>query len=992
MAKQSRFLTYLFCDLVGSTELTRDHEPEDAFELIVGFQDACRQHIERFQGYVACYMGDGVVGYFGYPVSMESSAEAAIRCALELLRDVQSRAEPLKMRVGIASGWGVLGEVRVGGHVVEVAAVSDAANLAARLESAAAPDEILVSDEVYREVEGLFGFHPPRELELKGFAQTQRAHAVAGYGDFRSPSHRRAERQASALVGRDVQLDVLAQLWERAQGEALGSSVLVRGLAGIGKSTLLRNLRTRARRDAERSITLYASRFEEHTAFYPFRAWLEELLDDQPPDFLQSRLRDLLPIDEAEVAHQALDVLLGRAAQPTWPPKLLRERVCAAFVGVMRGLSRESSLLLLIEDLHWLDPSSAEIVARLQEHCASHALLMVASSRPRPMPGAGTWNLMLELGELSDDEVQSLIGALDTEQRLPPSVRREIALKAEGIPLLLREFTLATLAAGAQGAIAIPDSLLESFGARIDAQTQDLDVIGAAAAIGEAFTPALLAQTLRRTEEETERILLTMRGTDLMVAYNGSQGRVYDFSHALLRDAAYRSLVRKQRTELHRKILAASRAMDPEWMRSQPMQAAHHLQAIESHVEAINVLFDGARLRFAASQFSEAAGLITNAIAILPMVADEQARLGLELQLQTLLGLTLTQIKGFGEPEANQAYTRAWSICGQLQRSGEPEFCAIWGIWAHKIVVSEVALSRTLTENLDRIAADMRREDLALLARTAGVTTSLCTADFAVVPGHLDAVLAAYDPARHAGLALSYSMDPKALSLLFASHALSICGDRERAAWARDEAIAHVQALGYEFLQPYATIFGWGSSLYFGADESVLQTLDAAIVQAERLALPFWVVSGLMWKGVALYHLGRDAEADACLRMGLDTSALIGLSLLVPYLRAVHAAVLARLDRLDAALPMFEQSLAQAHATGETFALAEVHRLYAEALMRTGGAAQRDEARRQLAAGAEIAERQAAKGWMTRLRETLAQWDRVATRSDGIEELGQVQR
>jgi predicted ATPase len=294
-----------------------------------------------------------------------------------------------------------------------------------------------------------------------------------------------------------------------------------------------------------------------------------------------------------------------------------------------------------------------------------------------------------------------------------------------------------------------------------------------------------------------------------------------------------------------------------------------------------------------------------------------------------------------------------------------------------------VALSRTLTEHLDRIAADMQREDLALLARTAAVTTSLCTADFGVVRGHLDAVLAAYDADRHAGLALSYSMDPKALSLLFAAHAFSICGDTARAAWARDEAIAHVGSLGYEFLQPYATIFGWGSALYFGADESVLQTLDAAIMQAERLALPFWVVSGLMWKGVALFHLGRDAEADACLRPGLDTAALIGLSFVVPYLRSVHAAVLARLGRLDAALPMFEQSLAQARATGETFALPEVHRLYAEALATLDEPARQEEARRQLAAGAEIAERQGATGWILRLRSTRERWE-AGVPGDGV--------
>lgn len=972
MAKQSRFLTYVFCDLVGSTELMRGHEPEAAFELIVGFQDACREHIEKFRGYVACYMGDGVVGYFGYPIAMESSAEAAIRCAVELMRHIKSLPEPLSMRVGIASGWGVLGEVRVGGQVAEVAAVSDAANLAARLEAAATPDEILVSEEVYREVEGLFGFHPSRELELKGFAQRHRAYPVAGYGDFRSPSHRSAERAENALVGRETQLQELLALWNGEVRQGQGLSVLVRGQAGIGKSTLLRNLRRQAKGGGRR-ITLYASRFEEHTAFYPFRAWLEDLLNERASGFLAERLRVLLPPAELAPAQEALDMLLGRSTQTAWPAKLLRERICAAFTGIMLGLSQERPLLLLVEDIHWLDASSAEILAQLQQRCPTHALMLVAGSRPRLATHYGTWGRDIELTQLAEPEVQTLIADLDPGRRLSASVRREIALKAEGIPLLLREFTLATLAAGtagnAQGQLVIPDSLLESFGSRLDAQAQDMEVLAAAAAVGQSFSSTLLAQTLRRTEEEVEAALQDMRAAELLLSYTGAQGRMFDFSHALLRDAAYRSLVRKQRIELHRKILAASRALDAEWERTQPVQAAHHLQAIESHAEAATVLLEAARLRFAASQFSEASGLIQKALTILPSVTDEQSRLGLELQLQTLLGLTLTQVRGFGEADANRAYARAWAICGQLQRSGEPEFCAIWGIWAHKLVVSDTALGRTLTQNLDRIAADMQRIDLALLARAAKVVTHHCTGDFAFVPAELDAVLAAYDPQQHSPLALSYSMDPKALSLLFAAHTLALCGDASRAAWARDEAIAQVQHLGYEFLQPYATIFGWGSSLYFGADESVIATLDAAMAEADRLALPFWVVSGMMWKGVALHHLGRHAEAEAHLRPGLETAEMIGLSLTIPYMRSIHATSLIELGRGESALPMFEQSLAQARSTGETFAQAEIHRLYGEALLRAG-AANRDQAQRQLAAGLSLAQRQGALACIERLWQT----------------------
>lgn len=974
MPKQSRFITYLFCDVVGSTELLRAQDPEAAFELIVGFQDACRVQIERFKGYVACYMGDGVVGYFGYPLALESSAEAAIRCALELRAQIKSQPEPLSLRVGIANGWGVLGEVRVGGQVVEIAAVSDAANLAARLQAAAASDEIVVSDEVFREADGLFHFQPARELELKGFAGTQRVHTVSGHGDFQSPSHRSAEYAPAALVGREAQLGELVALWNEHARKGQGCSVLVRGPAGIGKSTLLRGLRAQAGRD-QRRITLYASRFEEHTAFHPFCTWLREQVAGREPEYLAHRLGELLAPDQVDTAHQALQALLGRGTTQ-WPAKLLRERTCAALAAVMLGMSRERPLLLL-EDLHWFDPSSAEIVASLQAQCAAHPLLLVASSRPRAL--APSWNRTVELTQLATPEVQALIDDLDCEQRLPTAVRAEIALKAEGIPLLLREFTLATLvaSAGSQERVAIPDTLLESFGARIDTQSQDLDVVAAAAATGAAFGVPLLAQTLRRSEEDIEAALESMRASELLLSYSGAHGRVYDFSHSLLRDAAYRGLLRTQRLDLHRKIMAASRAIDPDWESAQPLQAAHHLQAVELHADAVQVLLATAQARFASSQFAEASGLIAKALALLSNVSEEQARLGLELQLQTLLGLSLTQVRGFGEPDANRAYTRAWDICGQLQRSGEPEFCAVWGIWAHKLVVSDTAASRTLTQRLDRIADDMQRADLALLARAAGLVTHHCVADFARVRGDLDTVLATYDQSRHGALALSYSMDPRALSLLFAAHSFAVCGDSARATWARDEAIAQVQRLGYEFLQPYAIIFGWGSSLYFSATPAVLDTLDAAMAQAERLALPFWVVSGLMWKGVALFHLGRHAEAEAHLRPGLEVAAQIGLSLVVPYLRAVHAASLVRIGQAEAALPLFEQCVAHARSSGEVFALPEVHRLYAESLLLIGPDHQA-QARTQLAAGLALANSQGAAGWVARILHTQEQLDRSA--------------
>lgn len=972
MSRQSRSLTYLFCDLVDSTGLIERHDSETAFELIDRFRLLCRELIEAHQGFVANDMGDGMLGYFGYPVALESNAEAACHCALRLLQAVRDLPGELSVRVGIASGRGVLDSRQQQGRVPEIATVSSAANLASRLQAQAEPGQIIVSAQVHEQMHGLFRFDAGREVALKGFDRVQTIHALAGYGSYRSRSHQRGEAQPAQLVGRADDLRAVLGAWDETQAQARGRSILVRGPGGIGKTTLLRGVQQRLAGEAQR-LALYSAWFAQHTALHPFRAWFEDLAAAQPDGDLGPWLAQRLPGAELDEGLELIQILLGRRDNTRWMPNILREKTIAMLAQLLLRMSREQTLLLVVEDAHWLDPTSAEVLERLQAQYADSPILLLASARAGP--GAAErirWDRKVDLARLHEQDVAALISELDPEGRLDPQVRREIARKAEGMPLLIREFTRATLApaAGSNLRLVVPDTLLDSFVAQLDLWAAAKEVLDVAAVTGGAFQANLLALALERAEDEIGGTLRDMAAAGVLGCYRSADGEHFDFSHALLREAGYAALLPKQRKELHARVLQARQALDAQFAQSQPSLAAHHLEGIGTYAEAIKILLAGAQGRFARSQFSEAGGLIQQALRLLPEIKPRDAFAALELQLQTLLGLTLTQVMGFGDEAVNKAFSRAWEICREMRSGGEAEYQAIWGIWGHKLVVSETGTALQLVAALDDISRHGERPDLHTLTLSASAVMCFVTGQPARVPAYAAEVRARYTITQHGQLALAYSMDPLAQALMFLTHSQALRGDCDAADRTRAEVLAHADRLGLEFLLPYIRIWSTGSALYCGVPEGIIESFDASIALAQKLGITFWVCSGLLWKANAYAQLGQLREALQLFEAGLAGADQMGLRFTVPYFRALQAWALSRSGGGSAALVTFEQCLRQNRASGELCYQGEIHRLYGEALLH-GDATARAPALAQFTAGQEVARAQQAGGWQRRIAQSM---------------------
>lgn len=970
MTEQTRYLTYMFCDLVGSTRITRERDPESAFELIHGFQRSCAALVEEHAGFVARYMGDSLLTYFGYPVASDASTEAAVRCALKISSAVQELGPGLQVRIGIANGRGVLAELQMGDGSAEMAVVSDATNLAARLEAEAAPGEILVSSQVHDQVQGLFDFSPARAVQLKGYDEPQQSYSVLGFGRFESTSHQRGEQGEFVCIGRESEIGHAMALWQEVRATGNGRSMLVQGPAGIGKTSIAREIGQRLGASSVQ-LRLYSSQFEKHTAFYPFKSFFEGLWPVGGDAAFRRWLSHMLGTAENAAHEKTVGLLLGRRQAPEMAPNLLRERILQGLVELLLSLGGGRALMIAIEDLHWLDATSVELLVRLQQSAARGAVFLLATARQdTAVTAAIHWDLQQELRRLDADSLKSLLRIVDDHGALSPELQQRILDKAGGVPLLAREFARAAISAvesGKDADLVIPDDLLQSFLAQIDTWAPRRDIVDVAAAIGHGFSTELIARTLGMPEDDVAQVLKELTAHDLLIAYLTPRGTAYNFSHALLGDAAYSTLLRKQRRQIHQQILDACMALEEAFEDRQPIQAAHHLQGIEDYARAIEVLLKGARLRFAESHFAESSGLADQAVALLPQLEDDSERYALALQLHTLQGLALTQVRGFSDSSVNEAYSKAWKICAELKESGANEFTAIWGIWAHKLVVSETREGIELINRLADIATRINDADLRLLVAAGRVVISFCTGDFPAVDESLPQVLEAYDQERHARLALSYSQDPRTISLLFNAHCCMARGDVARAAGARSEAIQHASNLGMDFLIPYTNIFGHASAVYYGADERLVGQFDKHIAMAVELGLPFWVLSGSLWKGAALTQMRRYEEAAAILESGLQQADATGLSLMVCYLRGMYGAALSGLARHDEALSVFEHSVRAATQSGEVCTLAEVYRLQAQALL---AAERRQEACQALERGLELSIRQAALGWESRLLQT----------------------
>ena len=775
---ERRQLTVMFCDLVGSTPLSTRYDPEDLRELIGAYHRSVADTVARFAGFVAKYMGDGVLVYFGYPEAHEDDAERAVRAGLAVVDAIGRLAtpEPVNVRLGIASGLVVVGDLIGAGAAQERGVVGETPNLAARLQGLAQPGAVVIADSTRRQIGGLFEIEDLGPQPLAGFAETQRAWRVVGESSVVS-RFEALRSEATPLVGRDEELELLLRRWQQAKaGE--GRVVLVSGEPGIGKSRLIAALSECIAGDPHTRLRYFCSPHHQDSALYPFIVQLERAAGFARDDAVEEKLgklRELLAPgarggDEIELLAELLS-LPSSAADFNLSPQRKREKLFEALLHQLAALARSRPVLMVFEDAHWIDPSSREWLDLTLARVARLPVLLVVTFRPEFQHA---WNgqphvTALALNRLGGHDGAALVERLAGNAGLSRDIVDEIVERADGVPLFVEELTKAVLESGDRDNrvaavlaasplpnLAIPATLHASLIARLDRLGPIAKEVGqVGAVIGREFGYDLIEQVAHRPAAELRLGLDRLAEAGLLFCRGVAPQSSYLFKHALVQDAAYGTLLRARRQELHARVAAVLEEHFADLVERQPELLAHHLTAAGDTERAVDQWLKAGQHAAARSAHLEAIGHFERGLAALAALPEGSAREGWEIELQSARGLSLFTAKGFISAEAARAYARAHELAeGRGDR--RQLVTAVYGLWQSSLGSGMLLACRKLSDRLLQLTARTADDGLQLQAHHSAWTTCLFGGEPATAREHCEAGWRLYDPERHRSHRLLY--------------------------------------------------------------------------------------------------------------------------------------------------------------------------------------------------------------------------------------------
>ena len=902
---RSRFMSVMFCDLVESTALNEQIGDEAMFALLAEYQDICQSVVDEEGGYVAKFMGDGMLAYFGYPVAMKNSATNAVSAALGIIERVKRLTRPggadLQVSAGVATGWVVVGDAHASPTARETMAIGGTVNLAARLLAATRPGTVAVGDEVCRKLDptaftrSFLGIHP-----LKGFSNPIAVWAVA---------RAQASRTIGEFVGRSGALLQLMAAWEEASRGAL-RAVEVQAPGGFGKTTLVRHFLAQAATDQEvfEIRGLSHRRDQSFGCLKPVVAELAGLDPAAPAEAQRAHLAEFAPGATGE----GLALLLGLDPTPV-APLIRQERIRRALDDLFANLIGAGRAVLFVDDAHWIDPDTQALLDNLPRgHFADHPLLLLATRRPE---GEHLWAGTAEVIDLElfpDSEAAAMVAALDRDRRLGPEAREGIVRRAAGVPLYLEHITRAVLERPDTGALGtLPDTMVEALLERFDRLDEGQALVEAAAVLGPAVRLDVLAHMVGQGLFEVSDQVADLVSRGLFS--QDSDGTIA-FDHALIRDAVLETLLTPQRVDLHSRALGAYAAIAPDRLAADPATEAYHLLGAARPAEAIPRLVEAARRAIAVGNLTEAMADLRRAEATLAGVPLGRGRDDLEMITQFFIGDALVQTRGFADSAVNAAYQRSLELCLASAGGSETEFQIVWGIWAHMLVVGETATAARMAQRMDEIARDL--PELRVLAESARSVNALSMGDFAAQEAAFARTVELYDFEKHHFQAVTYLMDGLELALLFRIHGRYIAGDEPGWRAAMAEVAAHERRLALPFLSPYIRVFGAGAYCYTMPEVDVRPWLEAATGMATELGQPFWMMAGNLWLTAARAQLEGSAStlADQAAAVGLAQAT--GLRLTITFHEALLARSYAEAGRHEEARTLIEGALS-AIASGQ---------------------------------------------------------------------------
>jgi class 3 adenylate cyclase/tetratricopeptide (TPR) repeat protein len=974
--EELRQITAVFCDIVGSTELSTRLDPEEFGELVRGYRERVDEVVRRYGGKVDKYLGDGVLVDFGWPQAHDDDAERAVLAGLAIIEELTAAGgeHPLNVRIGIHTGPVVVGEMGSTSHR-DTTALGETMNRAARLQVAAPPGAVVISDATLRLVRGIFVFEDLGPQALPGIPDPVPAHRVLRRSGVRSRLDAAGDT-LTPLVSRTDEVKLALDRWERAR-EGDGQALLIAGEPGIGKSRIVHELRRRLRDLDHTWLEAQGSSYTQHSAFQPAIQLLEQALELRPEELPSERLEklraglELAGIDDADAMPLLADLLsIERTEVPemAMSAELARRRTIELLAKWVLALAELQPLVLLVEDLHWCDPSTLDLFEQLMVQGRSATLMLVGTTRPELDE---SWqqhmNLTtLELGPLNSDETRELLRQVGSGLPLPEPVLRRVVEETDGVPLFAEEMGRMVLESGLIAErdgelhltapldqLDIPTTLQDSLMARLDRLSAAKRVAQLAAAIGREFDYALLEEVSGLDREMLLHGLRRLVEDELIFQDGEPPVATYTFKHALIQDAAYRSLVKRSRRPLHRRIAESLEGRGAQAVA--PEELARHWEAADRPAEAIRHYRRAAEYAARHSAHPEAVEHLHRAINLVGSLPDEAESRTLEIDLQLALGSSIMATRGYADPEIKNAYDRARSLCAELGQGTQVGYTLI-GLAIYYFNSGQVDAGAVLAADALEIAEREGDDTLELLARVQIAVPSLWQGQFERSLEHAEAAARIYDTERHAWVAFRYGTDQGVAAHAMAACALINLGRPDQGL----ERIEQSVALARELAQPFNVVFARALECGIRWDRGELaeqaQAAQEVVEISEQQGFSDFAGMGKILRGTATAVAGRGDEGLQDCLDGLTLASSTGrrgsVTMFLELIAAAHRAG----GDAEGALGMVDGALALADETGQHWWDARLLRLRGELLLELGG--REEEAQADFERGATIAKGQ----------------------------------
>jgi class 3 adenylate cyclase len=872
---ERRQLTVMFCDLVDSTKLASQLDPEEYRDVVRAYQRVCSEIIPRFDGHIAQLLGDGLLVYFGYPQAHEDDAPRAVHTGLGILAAMgdlnthlqRQKGIQLGMRLGIHTGLVVIGEMGGGGRQEQLA-LGEVPNVASRIQGLAQPHTLVISEATYRLVEGYFTCESLGEHTLRGVSQSLSIYRVLAASGIHSRLEVAQTRGLTPLVGRESEVTLLLERWEQAKA-GQGQVVLLTGDAGIGKSRLVQMLKEHIADESHTRWECRSSPYFENTALFPITDLFQRLLrfqaEDTPDDKLgkleQTLSQYRLPLEETVPLFAtllALSIPEHRYPPLNLSPQRQRQKTLETIIAIMQENAEQRPLLLIVEDLHWTDPSTLELLHLLIEQIPTTAILTVLTCRPTFQPSWHHRSYLTEVtvNRLSHAQVEQIVTGTTDRKTLPAAVLQQIMEKTDGVPLFIEELTKAILESGQLIAVdghyeltgslstfAIPTTLQDSLMARLDRLVTAKAVAQYAAVIGRSFAYDLLSMVSHLDASTLQRELGRLIEAEIVYQRGVPPQATYVFKHALIQDAAYASLLKSTRQHYHQGIAQVLEVQFPETVDQQPELIAHHLTEAGLTEQSVAYWYKAGQRAIERSAHMEAISHLTKGLELLKTLPETPQRLQREVDMHIALGASLAATKGYAAPEVEQTYRYARQLCQHLEDPYQL-FPVLRGLHMYSLLRAELQTAHTLGKHLLTLAQQSQDSAMLMVAYRALGTTVFHLGEAASAHTHLAQGIVLYDLQQHRTAAFLYGDDAGVVCHSFAALPLWILGYPNQGLARSKEAVTLAQQSAHLLSLSFVLSFTAMFHQFRREGHATQERAEATIVLATEQGFSLWVAFG----------------------------------------------------------------------------------------------------------------------------------------------------